>query len=459
LAAAVLGGLVLGVSFCEGQSTNALIRAVGVSGQIHAFCSDAGGAAALASFCEGIRSKLVARLGVEEKWRAPVVVVFRERPAGSALAMPGDEAALRCSAVSVSGFLRFQIEAETPPPVDASRFVQAVVGTLCTEMVNRPAAKVNDGQQLARVPVWFEHALARKLEERPREVMLEPLKQAMAAGAMPTFQQVTEAAGPPTDSAGAALYGAQCEALLEAMEGQLDGRVKVRKFLMGLKPGQGWMPSFASTFGEGFRYPRGAEKWWSLVMVRASSMIVAQSYTAAETKQRLGEALVVVVPEAATPKAARGFWSSLWPFHGAQPKSVTGETTLEKLLDSCNDAGALPGILTPSEARLRSLALMGHPLYRDAVRSYLGAIQSLRKNNRKQFRALVARAGEESQRADRAAEAITHFVGSVEASLFPEDMAKRFGTWFKAGGPGDNGALAPTPVRSYLDQVESVIQR
>jgi PAS domain-containing protein len=458
--AAVLGVLALGGAVCVGQGTNALVRSVGVSGQIHAFCSDAGRAAALASFCEEIRSKLIARLGAEQSWRAPVVVVFRERPAGSALAMPGEEAPLRRSATSVSGFLRFQIEAETPPPVDASRFVRAVVGTLCAEMANQKLEKVEGGQQIARVPVWLEVALTRKLEERPREAMLEPLKQAMAAERVPTFRQVTEAAAVPADPAAAALYGAQCEALLEGMEGQLDGRAKVRRFLQGLKPGEDWMRSFRAAFGEGFGYPVGAEKWWALVMVRASSMIVAQNYTVTETRRRLAEALVVVVPEKRSgEKSARGFWSSLWPFHGSEPKQEGGVTTLDKVLSLCEDPKALPGIVAPAAVRLRALAALAHPLYRGAIHDYLEGIHGLQKEDVKRFRGLVERATQECRRADRDAEAITNYVGSVEASLFPEDMAKRFGGWFKGGGSGEERLRETTPLNSYLDHVESTMPR
>ena len=436
-----------------------MARAVGVSGQIHAFCSDAARAAALASFCEDIRSRLITRLGVENTWRAPVTVVFRERPARSALPMPGDVAPLRCSVVSVSGYLRFQVEAETPPPVDASRFVQAMVGTLCAEMANRKLGKVEGGQTIARVPAWLEHGLTRKLEERPREATLEALKQAFAAENMPTFRQMTEATAPPANPVAAALYGAQCEALLEALDGQLDGRAKLRKFLLGLKPNESWTVSFRAAFGEGFGHPVSAEKWWSLVMVRASSMIVAQSYTATETRRRLAEALVVVVPEDEGTKRHRSFWSSLWPFHGKVSKRVSGITTLDRVLDSCNDPKALPAIVKPSEARLQALASLAHPLYQGAIRHYVEGIYWLRENKVKRFKMAVAQALKESRQAENSSEAITRYVGSVEASLFPEDLAKRFGTWFRYGGAGEVGSLAPTPMKSYMDRVESTIQR
>lgn len=449
----------MGVSLAAGQGTNTLIRAVGVSGQIHAFCADGGRAAALASFCEEVRSRLIARLGVEKTWRAPVVVVFRERLAARALAMPGDVAPLRCSAVSVSGFLKFQIEAETPPPVDASRFVQTVVGTLCTEMANQKLATVEGGQQIARVPAWLEVALTRKLEDRPRETMLDPLKQAMATERIPTFRQVTEAAGPPADSAAAALYSAQCEALLDAMEGQIDGRAKVRKFLLGLKPGEGWMPSFRAAFGEGFGYPVGAEKWWALVMARASSMVVAQKLTTDETRRRLAEALVVTVPEEGESKRVRKTWSFLWPFHGKKPKRVVGVTTLDKVLEHCSDGEALPAIVVRTEARLEALAPVAHPLYREVIRAYLESIHWLAKIDVKRFRSAIAKAAQANQRAEREAEAITNYVGSVEASLFPEDLAKRFGMWFKAEAPGEKPRPVSTPMNSYLDQVESAIRR
>ena len=455
LSAAVFSLLAVRAVVCSGEPTNTLARAVGFSGQIHAFCADAARAATLATFCENIRSKLVLRLGVDNGWRAPVVVVFRQRAADSALAMPGDEAPLRCSATSVSGYLRFQIEAETPPPVDASRFVQALVGTLCAEMSNRKMGKVEGGQQIARVPVWLAHGLTRKLEERPREAMLEPLKQALADESMPTFRQVTGASGAPSDPAAAALYSAQCEALIEAMEGQSDGRAKMRKFIFGLKPEEAWMTSFRTAFGEGFGRPVGAEKWWALVMVRAASMIVAQSYTAAETRQRLGEALVVVVPEETGTRRQRGFWSFLWPFHDAAPKRVSGVTTLDRILEFCSDPKALLPMVSSSEARLQALSSLAHPLYRSAITSYVDGIHWLRKNNMERFQAALARASQESRRADRDSEAIAHYVDSVEASLFPGDMAKRFGTWFKFEGAGGNGAPVSTPMKSYLDRVES----
>lgn len=454
LAAAVLGALAVASPLSAGGTTNALVRAVGFSGQIHAFCADAGRAAALASFCEDIRSKLITRLGVDPAWRAPVAVVFRERPAGNALAMPGDEAPLRSSAVSVSGYLRFQIEAETPPPVDASRFVQAMVGALCDEIANRKLPKAESGRPIARVPAWLERALARKLQEHPREATLDALKQAMAAEKVPTFKQVTEAAVRPADPAAAALYDAQCELLLEALEGQLDGRGKLRKFLLGLNPGQGWMASFCAAFGEGFGYPVGAEKWWSLVMVRASAMIVAQNFTAAETRQRLAEALVVVVSEDAGAKGLGGSKSGLWPFHAKPPNRVAGVTTLDKVLDRCDDPKTLAAIVSPSEVRLQALAPFAHPLYRGAVQSYAEAVYWLRRNDLTRCRAAMARATEQNLRADRDAEAIAHYVGSVEASLFPEDMAKRFGGWFKAGGAVETATPA-APMKSYLDGVES----
>ncbi len=468
LATAVLGVFTVATPVSAADTTNALACAIGVSGQIHAFSTDAARAAELASVCEGIRSKLVAWLGVDGKWRAPVVVVFRRRPAGSALAMPGDEAPLRCSVVSVSGYLRFQIEAETPPPVDASRFVEAVVGTLCAEMANRKLPKVEGGQQIARVPPWLVTALAHQMEERRREAMIEPLKQAFAADKLPDFRIVTNADGPPADPAAAVLYGAQCDALLGALDGQRDGRAKLQRFLFGLKPGESWMTSFRAAFGEGFGYPVGAEKWWSLVMVRAASLIVPQAKTAAETRQRLADALVVVVPPDETPKAPpRGFWSSawhgtksvLWPFHPPPPKRVPGVTTLDNVLSLCNDAKALPAIVATTEARLQAMSALSHPLYRGVIARYVEAIHWLRENDLPRFQQLLVQAAQARQQADRNSDAIANYVGSVEASLFPEDMAKRFGPWFKTGGPGDTAAPSRTPMNLYLDRVESGMQR
>jgi hypothetical protein len=453
-AAAVLGLLTVAAQAAGPTATNALIRAIGVSGQIYAYSTDNARAAELASICEDIRSKLLARLGVEDPWRSPVVVVFRRRPADRAVVMPGDKSPLRWSAVSVSGFLKYQIEAETPPPVDAQQFVEVMVGTLCTEIANRKLPRVEGGQQIARVPPWLVTALARQLEERRREETLEPLKQALTAGKMPGFRAVTRADAPPGDPAAAALYGAQCDALLAALEGQGEGRLKLQQFLLGLKPGEDWMGPFRAAFGASFAEPVGTEKWWSLVMVHGASLIVAQAQTAAETRQRLAEALVVVVPAAAPSQAPpRGFWSSLWPFHPPPPKHVAGVTTLDHVLDYCNDPKALPVILAINEARLQTLVSLSHPLYRSAVAHYIEAIHWLREDKLPRFQQLLAQAAQGRQRADRDSEAIASYVGSVEASLFPEDMAKRFGTWFKAGGTPDTAPA--TPMKLYLDRVES----
>ncbi len=66
---------------------------------------------------------------------------------------------------------------------------------------------------------------------------------------------------------------------------------------------------------------------------------------------------------------------------------------------------------------------------------------------------------QENRRADRDAEAITLYVGSVEASLSPEDTAKRLGTWFKFRANSGTGASAQTPMDNYLDRVESALQQ
>ena len=454
-AEAVLGAWLIGVCFCAGGTTNALVRAVGVSGQVHAFCSDASLSAALVSFCEDIRSKLITRLGVDNSWRAPVVVIFRERPADSALPMPGDVAALRASVVSVSGYLRFQVEAETPPPVDMPRFMETMVGLFCSEMANRKLGKVEGGQTIANVPMWFLRALTRKLEERPRETTLETLKQSLAGENIPRFSDLTKATAAPTNPAAAALYGAQCEALLAALESEPAGREKIQKFLFGLKPNENWMVSFCAAFGDGFGNPVVAEKWWSLAMVKVSQMIVAQSYTAAETRRRLAEALVVVVPKAMEEKHPRSFW----PYHGKAPKHVSGTTTLDKVLELCDDPKALPAVITPTEGKLQALASLAHPLYRGVVKDYIEGIHWLRQQNKRRFQMAMKQASQESQRADRDSDAITNYVGSMEASLFPEDLAKRFGTWFKQGKTTETNMPASTPVKSYLDGVESSMAR
>ncbi len=458
-AGAVLGAWLVGVCLCAAGTTNALVRAVGVSGQVHAFCADGSLSAALVSFCEDVRSKLITRLGVDSSWRAPVVVVFRERPAGSTLPMPGDVAALRTSVVSVSGYLRFQVEAETPPPVDVSRFMETMVGLYCSEMANRKLGKVEGGQTIAGVPAWFVRGLTRKLEERPREATLEVLKQSVAGENVPRFRDLTGAGVPPAGSAASALYGAQCEALLEALESEPEGRVKIRKFLLSLKPNENWMTSFRAAFGDRFGDPVVAEKWWSLAMVRVSQMIVAQSYTAAETRRRLSEALVVMVPKRVEEKRPRSSLSTLWPYHGKKPKHVSGMTTLDKVLELCDDPKALPEIVAPTEARLQTLATLAHPLYRNAVRDYIDGIHCLQQQNLTRFQMAMKQASKENRQADRDSEAITNYVGSVEASLFPEDLAKRFGTWFKPGRPGESGKAATTPVKSYMDGVESSMAR
>ncbi len=460
LTTAVFGLVTVASSNVAADTTNAMIRAVGVSGQIHTFCADAGHAAQLASICEDIRSKLVALLGVENKWKSPVVVVFRRRPVDRPLILPGESSPLRCSVASVSGFLRYQIEAEVPPPVDASRFVEAMVGTLCAEWVNRKYPRVEGGQQIARPPAWLVTGLARRLEERRRETALEPLKQAFAAEKMPGFRILTMADGAPADPAGAALYGAQCDALLAALEGQSEGRRKLQKFLLNLDPGENWMRSFCAAFGDEFHNPVKAEKWWSLVMVRSASLIVAQAQSAAETRQRLAEALVVVVPagEGAQP-TPRGFWSFLWPFDPPPTKQVAGVTTLDQVLNYCNDPKALWPIVAINEARLQTLISLSHPLYRGAIMRYIEAVHWLRDNDLSRFQQCMVQAAQIRQRADRDCEAISNFVGSVEASLFPEDMAKRLGAWFKAGGTADAALPAPTPMTLYLDRVESNLQR
>jgi len=51
---------------------------------------------------------------------------------------------------------------------------------------------------------------------------------------------------------------------------------------------------------------------------------------------------------------------------------------------------------------------------------------------------------------------MARYVGSVEASSHPEDLAGRFSNLFQSGPSGSAGARKPaTPVGEYLDKVES----
>ncbi|MBM3888027.1 MAG: hypothetical protein FJ388_02755 [Verrucomicrobia bacterium] len=459
VAAAVLGVLGVGAA-CVAGATNQSSRTIGQSGQIYVFSDEPAQAAALAAYCEEVRTRLLKRLGDEGPWRAPVVVVVRSRPRESAPPMPGEESLIRCSATSVSGYLRFQIEFTAPPPVDASRFVRALVGSLCAEIANRRAGKVAPGQPIARVPTWLVAGLSQAMREDARHAALIELKAAADRRSLLTFEQLTEAWTAPADPREVAAYDAQCAMLVEALEEEPGGRARLRAFLTGLRPGVLWGESFLRAFGDDYSDPAVAERWWSSRAAAKASKIVPQALGAQETRQRLEEALRVA-----------------WP---AAPGAESVIVALDDLASRDSDLKTLLAALAPNEARLLTLSPLAHPLYRTAIGYYLDAIRQLRKQtvaesnpswaarhldvtrlwrkeNLKQFHQLLARATQERREADRRCEAIARYVGSVEASLFPEELASRFSGWFKAGPQEKAAQPRPTPVRDYLDRVEQTL--
>ncbi|MBI5396205.1 MAG: hypothetical protein HZA91_12995 [Verrucomicrobia bacterium] len=443
-------------------TTNALARAVTFSGQIHVFCADQTLASALAAFCEDVREKLAKRVGDQGPWRAPVAVVVRQRPEGSPVRMPGESGRLRSSVATVSGFLRFQIDMEAPPPVDTDEFVRMLAGVLLSEMASRSLGKVAPGQPLARVPAWFVWGMVNRMSEGTREGTLREAKRAVEQGTLPTYAEFTESDGPQGD---VALHRACCELLVQALETQLDGREKIRQFVFGLKPGRSWQATMCEVFGGGFGYKPGLEKWWALFASRASGMIVPQTQSWTETRRRLEEAL-----RADDAELAAGL--------------STGDLPADFVKRFAKEQDKLADLLLPVQMRLLTVAPLAHPVYRPAITAYLDAIGAVRRKKLekkgfwtdveswfaevagarekevRRFQAGLQRAVAERHRAERSGEAITSYVGSVEASFHPEDFAGRFTNWFQANPPGRDAAQRPsTPVGDYLDKVESGLDR
>lgn len=458
----VAAGIALLVMTCGagGAATNAPARAITFSGQIHVFCQDQTMASLLAAFCEDVRERLAKRVGDIGPWRAPVVVAVRQRPAGSAVAMPGETGKLRSSVVTVSGFLRFQIDMEAPPPVDTGEFTRMLAGTLLAEMCNRNLGKVAPGQTLARVPPWLVWGLVNRITEGAREATLREVKRAVEQGGLPTYAEITAAEAPQGD---AALHRACCELLVEALETQLDGRKRMRQFVFGLKPGVPWETTMAEVFGGGFAYRPGVEKWWALFASRAAGMIVPQTQSWTESRQRLEQAL------------------------SSEDAELTAVLATGKLPDgfaarSAQEPGKLADALMPVQMRLLTLAPLAHPLYRPAITAYLDAIAVLGRKVRvrenfwdeagawfdkttggdrkrvRRFQNTLQRAVAERQRADKSGEAMATYIGSVEAAAHPEEVTRRFGNFFRSNPPpgGDGVARKPTtPVADYLDKVEA----
>jgi hypothetical protein len=258
-----------------------------------------------------------------------------------------------------------------------------------------------------------------------------------------------------------ALYRACCELLVEALETQLNGREKMHQFLFGLRPGQSWQTTLCEVFGGGFGYKPGLERWWALFASRAAGMIVPQTQTWTETRQRLEEALRVEDAELASALS-------------------TGKLPEEFVKRYTHDQAKLMDLLIPVQMRVLGLAPLAHPLYRPAIGAYLESFSALGAKARAQedalekagawfekmggadgrrmrrFHSALERATAERRRADEGGEAMARYVGSVEASSHPEDVAGRLGNWFQGSPSGSAGARQPTtPVGEYLDKVES----
>ena len=390
----------------------------------------------LAAFCEDVREKLLKRLGEGDAWRSPVAVVVRHRSPHGLVPMPGEEAPLRSSVVSVSGYLRFQIDIEPPPPVDAGRFVHTLVSVLCTEMANRKTPKVQGGQKLARAPLWLVQGLAAGLDADARARSLAALKEAFARGSVPDFTRLTESETSAGAGVDVSLHQAACEILVGALESQPDGRSKLRKFLFGLRAGEPWQAAMGDAFGQSFDLrvvpPKVLEKWWTLTVCRAVTLIVPQARTALDTRHQLE--------------------TTLQMSEGSTSQSLlSGKLDPEVAKRYLKKPRDLLALLLTAEAQLHTLGTLAHPLYRPVIGRYLQAIDWLRKGKLRQFEKLLAEAAAARLQADQKTNAISSYVGSLEASLFPEDMVERFGDWFQAARPGETA----TPVGDYLDRVES----
>lgn len=423
VSAVATAGAALGA---DPRPSSTLHRVTSHTGQFTAYAPTELLPAALCVFAERVKREWLQRLELADTWRDPIVLVVRERETSDTETPPVVVRTFRTDA-----HLKYQIQITTPPTISDTNLLPAVVEALCAELANRQVVLLRTQPYAAPViPSWLRDGLAASIGGEPA-MLLQAVREQRQADRWPTAAAVLSGAE-ETNRVASWVF-------IEGLLALPHGSPKLHEFLIALPAQRDAATAFWQVYRDMFPTAVALEKWWALQFLRRATAMVAQNWTATETREQLAAVLVTRVR----------------PVQSASSAADVLELPLAELWRYA-DAPWLTAVLRSKQARLDLVLAQGHPMYRPVVAHYQAALGWLQGGSARRFRSAHRAAQAEQQRVEARLAAIAEHVATAEKQYVPAaDFRAVFRGYFETLEELERIDLRRrTPISDYLDQFD-----
>jgi hypothetical protein len=413
--------------------TNGLVRTVSASRQFVACASDRLLPSALCAYAEHVKREWMRQLDVADDWRDPVLLLVQTQQAARPNTAPVSMAVLQ-----TDEHLEYRIRCLVPPPIDETELLPATVNALCSEWANRKqVTESGKAYVLPGIPLWLVEGLAVLIDGR-YDALLSSSRRSVAGGQPQEARDLLKAEALPNDSAGRQLFRADAWIFTDGLLGLQQGRRKMRSFLSELGAQKVASNAFWRVYHDDFPNTTALEKWWSLELVRHTSMSVAQDLSVEDTERSLDAILA----------------TRLGPTGGR--RGMPGETDVA-IDDLWRYAGApwLKNLLKLKIDRIGALRGVAHPLYLPVLDDYMQALVWLQRGSVTRCHRSLSRAEATRAVADKQAHGITAYLDQAERIYAPQPLSSTFRGYFETLDQLqklDSGRHSP--ISDYLDKFD-----
>lgn len=416
------GGLV------ASAQTNSLHRSVSVSRQFICYAAQPLVPTALGYLAEQVKREWLRTLDLRDQWRDPILLVVESATS------PATPTGPRLRVFQTDLHLKYQISWTSPPGVDPSTLVAALVEALNAELANREQPLSRTTPYVAPPqPLWLTLGLARAIQGRD-ERLLQLARRTRLDGQAPRGTLLLATATAPATAAERDLLEAHAWLFVQGLLSLPDGAAKLRNFLTTLGATKTVSTSFWETYRTDFAGEPEFERWWAVQFANRTTTVVAENLTPDDTARRLAGILRTTVsgPDPAAP----------------QELPVAD-------LATHTDAPWWRDVVTEKRLRLANLHAVASPLYWPTIAAYQEAFQWLAQGSRVRFRRTLVRAEKLRDDAAETARGIRSYLDAVELQHAPGDWAPDFSATIQLLGELEQiERQRRTPISDYLDQFD-----
>ena len=428
--AAVIAVLTQPVVAAISTPTNALVRTVSASRQFVACASDRLLPSALCAYAERVKREWLRQLDVADNWRDPILLLVQTRQAAQTIAAP-----VSIAVFQTDEHLEYRIRCLAPPPIDKGELLSAMVDALCAEWANRnQATEPGKAYVVPGIPLWLVEGLAVLIEGR-HEALLSISQRSVAGGRPQEARDLLKAEALPDDSVDRQLFQANAWIFTEGLLGLHQGPRKMRNFLAELGAQKVASNAFWKVYHDDFPNTTALEKWWSLELVRHTSMSVAQDLSVEDTERDLDAILV----------------TKLGPIGGR--RGMPGETSVA--IDDLWRYADAPWLKDLLKLKIGALRGVTHPLYLPILDDYMEAMVWLQRGSVTRFHRGLSRAEATRAVVDKQAHGITAYLNEAERIYAPEQLSNTFRGYFQTFDQLQKlDSERRSPISDYLDKFD-----